>query len=145
MIGMIVTGHGKFAPGIWDVVTLIVGEQENCEVVEFVPTDSIEELTGKMTAAWDRLEERCDGVVVFADLPGGSPFNVAVRQKLQRRKPCEVLAGVNVPMLSTAAMSHEDAAAPAELIEEALEAGREQMFQFVPPQLSDDGDEMDED
>lgn len=145
MIGMILTGHGKFAPGMMDVVTLIAGEQKACEVVEFVPTDSIEELTEKMTAAWDRLEASCDGVVVFTDIPGGSPFNVAMRQKMLRGGGCEVIGGSNAPMLLVAAMSHEDAESAAELAEEALEAGKEQQFIFVPPVMDDDDDEMDED
>ena len=36
MIGMIVTGHGKFAPGAVDALTLLVGEQDKFrEAVEF--------------------------------------------------------------------------------------------------------------
>lgn len=143
MIGIIVTGHGKFAPGIMDVVELIVGEQANCEVVEFVPTDSIEQLTDKMATAWERLDTGCDGVLVFCDLPGGSPFNVAIRLKLQRQKPAEVLAGVNVPMLSTAAMSRDSVSSLDELVEEVLEAGKENIFAFDPPPLTDD-DEWEE-
>lgn len=145
MIGMIITGHGKFAPGMMDVVNLIAGEQQAVEVVEFVPTDSIEELTEKMAAAWDKLEAFCEGVVVFTDIPGGSPFNVAMRQKLIRGTSCEVIGGTNAPMLLVAAMSHEDVDSAAELAAEVLETGREQLFIFVPPVLDDDDDEMDED
>lgn len=143
MTGIIVTGHGKFASGLVDVVTLIAGEQDHCEVVEFIPTDSIEQLTEKMEAAWNKLDGSCDHVLVFCDLPGGSPFNVAIRLKLQRQKPAEVLAGANAPMLSTAAMSRDTADSLEELVAEALEAGKENIFAFVPPQLTDD-DELEE-
>lgn len=138
MIGMIVTGHGRFAAGIMDVVTLIAGEQTNFEVVEFSPTDSIEQLTEKMKAAWDRLEAVCDQILVFCDLPGGSPFNVALRLKLQQQKTAEVVGGVNVPMLITAVMNRDAADSMEALIADVVETGKENIFKFIPPQLSDD-------
>lgn len=144
MIGMIVTGHGKFAPGALDALTLLVGEQEYCEAVEFEPSDSVEQLTEKLDSVWSRFARECDGVVVFADIPGGTPFNVAIRLKMERYPLSEVISGTNVPILMTAALSHTDAATARALAEEAVEFIREQSFLFVPPEPGDD-EEVDED
>lgn len=138
MIGIIVTGHGGFAPGMLEVVTLIAGSQECCKAVPFVPTDSIETLTENLSAAWDELDCSCEGVLVFCDLPGGSPFNVAMRLKLQRSGASEVLAGVNAPMLLSAAMERAMGSSLEALAEEALNAGKESMLKFVPLSLDDD-------
>ena len=56
MIGMIVTGHGKFAPGALDALKLLVGEQEYCEAVEFEPSDSVEQLTEKIDPVCGSIE-----------------------------------------------------------------------------------------
>lgn len=145
MIGMIVTGHGKFAPGAVDALKLLVGEQEYCEAVEFEPSDSVEQLTEKIDAVWQRLTKECDGVVVFTDIPGGTPFNVSIRLKMERYPDSEVISGTNVPILMTAALSHTDADTAKDLANEAVEFIREQSFLFVPPEPGDDDDEVDED
>lgn len=66
MIGMIVTGHGKFAPGALDALKLLVGEQEYCEAVEFEPSDSVEQLTEKIDAVWQR---RRKSATAWSSLP----------------------------------------------------------------------------
>lgn len=144
MIGMIVTGHGKFAPGALDALTLLVGRQEFCEAVEFAPTDSVEQLTDKIDAVWCRLAQECDGVVVFTDIPGGTPFNVAIRLKMERHPDDEVISGTNIPILMTAALSHTDADAPGDLAAEAVEFMREQSFLFIPSSPGEE-EEVDED
>ncbi|MGL6220061.1 MAG: hypothetical protein ACRC36_18605 [Lacrimispora sphenoides] len=83
MIGMIVTGHGSYATGITSGLKLLAGEPENYEPVDFLEDDSLEILTGKLAAAAKRLSQ-CTGILIYADLTGGSPFNVSVRMKMER-------------------------------------------------------------
>lgn len=132
MIGIIVTGHGNFATGVTSGLRLLAGETGHCEAVDFGPEDSIELLTGKLRAALERLED-CDSVVVFADLTGGSPFNVASRLKVEGiGRPLEVAGGTSLPVVLQAYLRRsviEDAAA---LADDALEAGKGQLIRYVP-------------
>ena len=75
MIGLLVTGHANFGTGITSSVNLIAGEQEAYKAVDFLPTYSTEDLTREITKALDELKD-CEGVIIFTDLMGGTPFNV---------------------------------------------------------------------
>lgn len=146
MIGIIVTGHGNFATGLTSGLKLLAGEPELYEAVDFEPEDSIDILTGKLTDAVKRLKG-CEAIAVFADLTGGSPFNVASRIKLAgTAMPFEVAGGTNLPVVLQAYLSRAMASDAAELVDSALEAGKGQMVRYEPasaPEV-DDGCECEE-
>lgn len=104
MIGIVLTGHGNFASGLSSSLKLIVGIPENFRSVDFLPEDSIEELTGKIEAAMEELHT-CDQLLVLTDLKGGSPYNVATKLRLQKGlDKVAVVAGTNLPCLIEASM-----------------------------------------
>lgn len=128
MVGIIVTGHGHFASGITSSLDLIAGPQKNYVVVDFEGGHSTDDLAANLKNAYETLHE-CDGIIVFADLPGGSPFKVAVEVGLNYPK-VSVLGGTNLPMLCEIAMARgfmEDADA---LVTMALNTGKEQVVKF---------------
>ena len=124
MVGMIVTGHGSFATGITSGLRLLAGEPENYEAVDFTPEDSVDTLTEKLTAALERLAG-CDGIVIFADLTGGSPF-------------IEVIGGANLPAVIEAFMSSKFQESAETLAESALEAGKNAMIRYAGVPDGDD-------
>ncbi len=77
MIGLIITGHGNFATGVDSAVKVIAGQQENYELVDFPLGGSLEDLQNGLKDAIAKLSH-LDGVLVLADLVGGSPFKTAV-------------------------------------------------------------------
>ena len=83
MIGLIVTGHANFGSGMTSSVNLIAGEQEAYRYVDFLPTYGTEELTEEIAKAMDELKD-CEGIIIFTDLMGGSPFNVAADARRDR-------------------------------------------------------------
>lgn len=97
MIGIILTGHGQFASGLFSSLTLIAGSFENVVAVDFNGSDSTEDLTEKIEAAV-RKNSNWDQVIFLTDLLGGSPFksSVLVGQAL---KASRVIAGANLPMV----------------------------------------------
>ena len=104
MIGIVLTGHGNFASGLSSSLKLIVGIPENFRSVDFLPEDSIEELTGKIEAAMEELHA-CDQLLVLTDLEGGSPYNVATKLRMQKGlDKIAVVAGTNLPCLIEASM-----------------------------------------
>ena len=141
MIGLLVTGHANFGSGITSSVNLIAGEQEAYKYVDFLPTYSTEDLTGEITKALDELKD-CEGVIIFTDLMGGTPFNVAA-QLGHDMENIRIVAGTNLPMLVEIVMSRKFMDDLDGLVESVLETGKEQVtkyeFKQVVQETSDDG------
>jgi PTS system N-acetylgalactosamine-specific IIA component len=98
MIGCVVTGHGEFAIGMTKALTMIAGDQENYAVVPFYEEDSLETFEDNMGKSIASLRENTDGVIIFTDLMGGTPFRTAMIQASEYDK-VEVITGTNLPML----------------------------------------------
>ncbi len=140
MIGLIVTGHGNFGTGLTSAINLIAGPQENYVAIDFTD-DAVDKLEADINAAFDQLSN-CDGIIVFCDLPGGSPFKTAVMQS-QGRNNIEVIAGTNMPMLAEITMARSMIDELDVLVETALNIGKEQIVKFAmsKPQVNEpDGD-----
>lgn len=126
MTGIIIAGHGNFASGMYSVIKLVVGEQENLEVVDFLEGDSTEDLKEKMMKGLDKINgEEC---LFFTDIPGGSPFKTAVEISMER-EGCEVISGSNVPMMMEI-LFDRDGSNIEELKERAMKAGKSQIRSF---------------
>lgn len=141
MIGLLVTGHANFGTGITSSVNLIAGEQEAYQAVDFLPTYSTEDLTREITKALDELKD-CEGVIIFTDLMGGTPFNVSA-QIGHGKENIRIVAGTNLPMLVEIVMSRKFMDNLDELVDSVLETGKEQVtkyeFKQVVQEASDDG------
>lgn len=141
MIGLLVTGHANFGSGITSSVNLIAGEQEAYKYVDFLPTYSTEDLTVEITKALDELKD-CEGVIIFTDLMGGTPFNVSA-QLGHGKDHIRIVAGTNLPMLVEIVMSRKFMDDLDGLVESVLETGKEQVtkyeFKQVVQEASDDG------
>ena len=140
MIGLLVTGHANFGTGITSSVNLIAGEQEAYKAVDFLPTYSTEDLTREITKALDELKD-CEGVIIFTDLMGGTPFNVSA-QIGHGKENIRIVAGTNLPMLVEIVMSRKFMDNLDELVDSVLETGKEQVtkyeFKQVVQEASDD-------
>lgn len=141
MIGIIVTGHGNFATGMTSALKLIGGEQEHYQAVDFLSEYSVEDLERELDKAMTALKD-CDGILVLADLVGGSPFKTSVMMSTKREN-IEVVGGCNLGMLMEVAMSrafNDDLKA---LAESAVTAGVGQcvhyVFQAVEEETMEDG------
>lgn len=141
MIGLIVTGHANFGSGMTSSVNLIAGEQEAYRYVDFLPTYGTEELTEEIAKAMDELKD-CEGIIIFTDLMGGSPFNVAASLG-HGKKNVRIVAGTNLPMLVEIVMSRKFMDDLDGLVESVLETGKEQVtkyeFKQVVQEESEDG------
>ena len=77
MYGMIVVGHGSWALGMTSAVNLIVGDIAHYIPLEFLAEEPLEALPEKLNDALDTLLRETDGVLIFADLIGGTPYKTA--------------------------------------------------------------------
>lgn len=97
MIGIILTGHGNFSSGLFSSLKLIAGKKQCIEVVDFLPTDSFDNLEENLRNAVNKLS-KCEGIIFLTDLLGGSPFKASVLLS-QSIKNSKVIYGTNLPLL----------------------------------------------
>ena len=118
MIGIIVMTHGSFSEEIIKSCELIAGPAERTAAIKLNRNDNIEDLNKNFV---EKLNEG-DGVLVLADLLGGSPSNVA-SLNLKKGGKFHALTGVNLPMLLEALINREGKSLE-ELAEACIEAGQ---------------------
>ena len=77
MIGFILTGHAEFSNGLASAVDMVAGDQPAFKIVPF---DGAQAATygDDLRAAISAMRGECEGVLVFVDLLGGTPFNQAM-------------------------------------------------------------------
>jgi mannose PTS system EIIA component len=96
MVGLVVASHGRLAEELLSTAQLIVGDFSNSTYCSVVPGTAPDELKSQIRSAVKQVDEG-QGVIVFADLIGGSPCTQSLSLCLQAK--IEVLTGVNLPML----------------------------------------------
>ncbi|MDO4466436.1 MAG: PTS galactosamine/N-acetylgalactosamine transporter subunit IIA [Bacillota bacterium] len=143
MVGIIVTGHGRFAEGFISAIKVIAGEQNDLIPVYF--EHEVDELEQDLRNAIDTLKE-CEGVLVFTDLQGGSPFKTAFEISLTNPN-MEVISGTNLPMLAEIVMARKFGIGLKDLANMAINTGKEQIILLDKEALlaDDDDDEIFED
>lgn len=141
MVGILVTGHGHFATGLGSALQLIAGTADNLAFVDFEADHSTEILTDNLNNALDSLKD-CDGVLVLADLAGGSPFKSAVECKFARPgQNIEVVAGTNLSMLVEGFVMMGAYTSPFDMSEALITAGRNYIVRFELEEHKDNEDE----
>lgn len=144
MIGLVLTGHGQFSVGVGQALEMIAGKQEALKVVPFLENDTMDSLENKLRNSIRELQEETEGIVVFADLLGGSPFKAAMLATVEYEN-VEVVVGANLPMLIEIAMLREFASNAQDVVTQSLLAGKESIRQVSIQSIqSNDDDECDE-
>jgi len=98
MVNLIIASHGDFAKGILMSGSMILGEQENVEVVTFLPNEGPDDLDKHYQEALAKFNND-DQILFLVDLWGGSPFNRASLIQKQNPEKMAIIAGLNLPML----------------------------------------------
>lgn len=96
MVGLVVASHGHLAEELVATARQIVGEVQHVATLSVEPGSSPEEIRARIKEAVKSVDDG-DGVLVFADLIGGSPCTQSLSLCQQAR--IEVVTGVNLPML----------------------------------------------
>lgn len=135
MIGLIVTGHGNFASGITSSIDLIAGKQNDYVAVDF-DGEGTDKLENDLKTALEKLSA-CDGIIIFCDLAGGSPFKTAVVLTASNSK-VKVIAGTNLPMLCEISMARTMINDLDVLVSSALNVGKDNIKLFEIQNTSND-------
>jgi PTS system ascorbate-specific IIA component len=97
MIGVLIIAHGSLGDSLVQAVTHVLGARPaQFEVFDVAASDDPIALLPRARAAVEALDSG-EGVLVFSDLYGATPCNLAI--KLAHAGRVEVVSGVNLPML----------------------------------------------
>ena len=96
MIGAIIIAHGSFAGGLLEAAEAITGSSEEVSLVAVSKDDKSDDVRSRLKSALDDVSSG-DGVIVFTDMFGGTPTNIALSFLADGQ--VEVLTGVNLPIL----------------------------------------------
>lgn len=127
MVGMIVTGHGKFAEGVTSSINIIAGNPANYLVVNFDGLD-VDGYENDLKKALGELSDM-DKIVVLCDIAGGTPFKTAVMLTSEDER-VKVVGGANVPLIVEIALSREYAEDFDAFFEDALSNSKEAIMVF---------------
>ena len=96
MKGILLISHGKMAEGTLDSITVFFGDQiEKIDYLSLAHKDSPEFFLEQLELKLSELDSG-DGVVVFADLLGGTPANVTARLLSNK---VDLISGMNLGMI----------------------------------------------
>jgi PTS system N-acetylgalactosamine-specific IIA component len=132
MIGVILSGHGRFAEGMLSSLEMIAGKSEAVEAINFLESDSTDDLEKKMLNVIQDYNIKYDGVLVCCDLLGGSPFKTAATLSVQEPN-VSVVAGINLAScleLLFMRMNSTDAGALADAL---INADANRLLKFTLP------------
>jgi PTS system N-acetylgalactosamine-specific IIA component len=138
MIGLIVTGHGSFASGMLSAVELLAGKPEHFEAVDFTLENSTDDLEFHLKDVMESMKD-CDGILIFADILGGSPFKEAVElsEEMADQFDIRIVAGANLGMLIQADSSRGYINDVDTLADLAVEEGKKQTVKYVYTEKTD--------
>ena len=120
MIGMVLVTHGNLANEFISAMQHVVGKQEQIAPVCIGPEDDMEMRRAEILKKVEEVNDG-SGVVVLTDMFGGTPSNLAI--SIMDRAPVEIIAGVNLPMLSKLASLRKEKNLK-ETVSGAQEAGK---------------------
>lgn len=98
MIGVIIVTHGHLGAEILRCAESIVGKQNFVATLGLELTEGPDSFKNRVREAILQLNTPA-GVLVLADMMGGTPCNVALHQSRDSALNFELLTGVNLPML----------------------------------------------
>lgn len=116
MIGLVVVSHGRLADALVETASEIVGPFERAKALAVSRSEGLAEIEERIRSAVRQVDGG-DGVLILADMFGGTAANVALQ--LVGHSHVEVVTGANLPMLlkvATAIDTATDLSALAQLL-----------------------------
>lgn len=124
MIKIVIATHNGLGRAYLETLELIMGKQENIEVVEVNLNTQLDELKKVIKNDIDDAS----GTLILTDMFGGTPSNISIPFLVKDK--VEIVFGLNLPMLLTA-VSKRDKLKLAELAEISAKSGKDSIFRAL--------------
>lgn len=102
---IILASHGPFAQGALECAQMLMGKQDNIEVISVLVDSNIDVLRSQMQQSYHKLNDG-NGVIILVDLMGGTPCNLAGELVIQHSDVL-LFCGFNIPVLLEVLNSRE--------------------------------------
>ncbi len=103
MINILIVTHGDFGKELLRSSEMIIGKVDNARSISFHQGDSFETLFNRVEENIDSMSE--DGLIVFTDMYGGSPYNAVNR--VMKDRDFYHITGINFPLFLDIAISRD--------------------------------------
>jgi len=123
MIGIVLIAHARIASESKKTIEHVLGEQPFLTAIDVEDSDQIDDSLERMKTAIKQCDTG-DGVLVFADMFGGTPCNIAQSSALVG---CEVISGFNIPSLIKAVSERSSARDLKTLARNTVKTGKQYM------------------
>jgi len=120
MIGLLIVTHCDLGKELLNAAEFIVGKIEAVDTMAITETSGTDLLRKKIEAKVNALDSG-DGVLILADMFGGTPSNLSL--SFLKEGKFEVLTGVNLPMIIAIVQNRPGSTVTA-LAEKAQDAGK---------------------
>jgi mannose PTS system EIIA component len=97
MVTIVLVGHAPMATALHEAASMIIGQQSHVYAKNLYHDTNLDEFAEEIRATIARADQG-DGVLVLADVMGGSPGNAAA-QSIGGDAEVAVVTGANLPML----------------------------------------------
>ena len=137
MIGMIITGHGRFATGIREGLNLLLGKPEKFETADYKQEDSTDDLELQLKQSLKNLSD-CSGVLIMCDIAGGAPYKLACQLSDRKKDEMEiiVIGGCSLAMIMQTSMARGYLSDLSDLAEMAIDQGKKQIVCYTDEEES---------
>lgn len=110
MTNLMVVTHGPLAEAIKESSRMFFGDEaDTLHTIGLFPTENPEKLKDEIEQVIT-AEDKSNGFLIFTDIFGGSPFNMAAMaiEELKDDYQIECFAGVNMPLIMEALSSKNE-------------------------------------
>lgn len=96
-MNILLVSHGTLCAGVYDAYQMLMGPTDTIDTLSLTVDGGIEGFRAEFNKKMDDLVGK--GVLVMADLKGGTPYNEAYARYLQDPARIRIACGLNLPML----------------------------------------------
>lgn len=136
---VVLVSHGKFAEGLKNALSMLVGKREDIIAVGLEDGKSVDEFAKLFSDTVDKITTD-DEVILLGDLIGGSPLTNAVNVLNGKGIKMVVIGGMNLPLALTSVLM-KDTFALDNLVEQVLQEAQGALKEFKI-QTDDDEDDI---
>ncbi len=122
-IAIIICAHGKLAIEMLNTTELIIGKQKNIDAIEFLIGEGTNDIIKKYNKSIKKLNIE-KGLIFFVDIWGGSPYNAANKILNEKNITCDIISGINIPMMLETLIEREENNELKKLIKIAIKNGK---------------------
>lgn len=98
MYNLLLISHGNLAQEFLNTLEMIMGPQDNILPLGLQPEEGKGDFEKRISEACEKIYIS-NGVLILADLYGGTPCNSALLKLIYKYDKIQILTGLNLPML----------------------------------------------